>query len=216
MPTFTVDVRAANVLLMLRNGEKSAKFAVANALRQTGLAIQQDVRARVRQRFIVRKSDFIMRQAAILKFPSVPQQRMEVSVRVGDKKNLLLPEFEKGAERVGQRALHAIGVTGVAVPFIGGARPSKGEVIPEPSWVSRLRLVKGRRSRSGAILTRMGNIAMAIGGRVRLLYHIAHGSVRIPPRLGFYDIALRQTARFPGRLLGEIANSFQYKLTGIK
>jgi len=218
MLTLTVDVRAAAVLAILRNGAKRQRYAIANALRDTGLAIQEKQRARVRGQMTVRKESFIMREVAIIKFPSVPENRLEVRVRVGEKPRLFLSAFEEGAERRGQRALKPAGLSGVAVPVVGGARPSQAQVIPEAAWVSRLRLKVGpkgiAKGEAGAYAIPKVGVFQRVGTASRLLYVLARSVVRIPKLLGFYDTAHREAASFPRRLLKEVLATFRHNVFG--
>lgn len=204
----------ADFLLKIRNGETRRKFTIADALNKTALAIQERVRARVLEKFTVRKRDFILRQAAIIKFAKAQENRMEASVRVGDKPNLLLGEFEEGGVRVGQKALAALGHPGVAVPITGGARSSREEVIPEPLWVQKLKLRprgSGFAGERGAYFLPRVGVFLREGGETRPQYVIAKGVVKIPKQLGFYDIANAEAEKFPVHLDKAIAETVRFQ-----
>ena len=98
---------------------KNLAYATVNAVNKTALQVQQQAQQNVKSRFTLRKPDFILRQAAIIKpFASVGQNRAYAEIQVGQKERLLLSDFEKG----GQRAPF-IGKN-VAVPITGSpARP---------------------------------------------------------------------------------------------
>lgn len=141
-----VQVDTAQLLLRLEKGEKRLAYAVVNAINKTALRIQEAERERVRRQFVVRKQDFIMREAAIVKpFASVKQARPFAEISVGDKKRLLLRAFEKGAER----KPFTPGAKSVAVPLLGRpARPSIASPVPPAFRFSGMKLkafYKGKR-----------------------------------------------------------------------
>jgi hypothetical protein len=139
-------VDTAQLLLRLKHGEKRLAYAVVNAINKTALRIQEAERERVSRAFIVRKRDFIMREAAIVKpFASVKQTRQYAEIAVGDKQRLLLAKFEKGAER----KPFTPGAKSVAVPLLGRpARPSIANPVPPAFRFSGMKLrafYKGKR-----------------------------------------------------------------------
>ena len=141
MAIFEVDVRAAGLLSGLRNAEKRMAFAVVNALNRTAREIQAAERKKIEATLTVRKKEFILRQAAVIKpFASVKKGIMSATISVGAKPRLLLAAFEEGENREGQKALRSLGESGVAVPVIGGARRTKRSIVPEELWISKLKL----------------------------------------------------------------------------
>ena len=148
----TVDVKEASALLVLRNGGKRVAFAVVNALNSSIKAAQKGEQANVDRKFTVRKSEFVRRQAAVIKlegkgsgFASVGVGRYEARMQVGEKKRLLLSAFEKGGSR--RSAMTATGFVpkgkSEAVPVTGGpARPSKQASVPDAFTFTGLRFSK--------------------------------------------------------------------------
>lgn len=142
-----LQVDNSQLLLRLRNGQKRLAYAVVNAINATAKDIQQAEQGRVEDEFTVRQHEFIRRQAAIIKpFASVGQGRLYAEIAVGQKKRLLLSEFEQGGQRTAFKGKSP------AVPLIGGARPSKGEPVDPQFYFSRMALRRsgkgGRRRRS--------------------------------------------------------------------
>jgi hypothetical protein len=133
MATFEVSIDAARTLALLDHGAKRMAFAVVNALNQTAKEIQAGEREHVAESFQVRKPDFVLRQAAVIKaaaggsgFASVGAGRFEARISVGEKPRLFLSGFEAGDERVPFKGKN------VAVPVTGGpARPSFGSSVQE-------------------------------------------------------------------------------------
>jgi hypothetical protein len=124
-----LQIDTAPLLLRLKNGEKRLAYAVVNAINSTAKRVQEAERERVLRAFVVRKRDFILREAAIIKpFASVKQGRPYAEISVGDKQRLLLRKFEQGAAR----EPFTPGAKSVAVPLLGRpARPrSRGQCHP--------------------------------------------------------------------------------------
>lgn len=202
MIEISVDVRAAEVLLGLRNGSKRMVYAVANAGRTAALAVQKDVRSAVASEFTLRsKGAFILRQAAIIRFPRPAEGLVEASVRVGQKPGLLLSNYEAGFLRESRRGRK------VAVPE--AARPGKAEDVTPSLFIKSLALrkVRGRgRRRKGTTgpapikglqrtyVTPAGIFQRTGRGVSRLLYAFAK-PFRVSPRLRFIETAKRAVAR---------------------
>lgn len=134
-----LQVDTTQLLLRLHNGEKRLAYAVVNAINQTARRIQEAERDRVRREFVVRRVDFMMREAAVIKpFASVKDARPFAEVAVGDKQRLLLSKFEKGAERTPMTP----GAKSVAVPLLGRpARPSIAGPVPPAFTFAGMHLV---------------------------------------------------------------------------
>lgn len=136
-----VDVDAAKLLLRLEGGEKRFAFAVVNAINATAKAVQADVREHVKKQFTLRRSEFVLREAAVISpFASVSQGRPYAEVGVGSpgrpKPRFLLSQFEEGGPRAPIK-----GKQSIAVPVIGGpARPSFAQSVPDAFRFTRLGL----------------------------------------------------------------------------
>ena len=208
---FTVDnhdvLRALNVLK-----DTQVKYSIVNALNDTAKVFQEEERKRVKAKMTLRsKGPFILRQAAIITFASVKDERYEVRVRVGDKKGLLLADMEQGGQR-----LPRSGKSAIAVPVVGGARPSKRADVPAQLMIRNLPNPKGKR-RKGAV----GNVetyrVKGVGifqrrgrGVSKLLYAFSH-SVKVPKLLGFMDTANRVVGfTFQAFYTREIARSIAH------
>jgi len=97
-----VQIDVAPLLLRLRNGEKRLAYGVVNALNATARRIQDAERERVQSTFVLRKRDFILREIAKIRrtsFANVRQGRAWVEIEVGQKRRLLLSQFEAGGTR---------------------------------------------------------------------------------------------------------------------
>jgi hypothetical protein len=220
-----IDVRAAEVLLKLRNGEKRMVYAVANGVRDTALDVQKAIRESLPSRFTLRnQKEFLLRQAAVITLPRPGQGIVEARVRVGEKKGLFLASYERGFLRqpaVGRR---------VAVPEIGGARPSQTAPIPPELYVRQLDLRprgtpaskgRGRRRKirrgAGPIEGRQGTflipgvgIFQRLGGIKRILYVFAR-PFQQAPRLGFIATAQKTVReRFRLNLAKAIADTLEF------
>jgi len=118
------------------NVAKSIAYGTANAINATAKTVQAAEQENVKKKFHVRKPDFILRQAAIIKpFASVNQGRPYAEISVGQKDRLLLSMFERGGER---RAF--IGAN-QAVPITGSpARPSADASVPQNMQIKSLNM----------------------------------------------------------------------------
>lgn len=231
-----VSVDAAEPLRLLRNAEKRIDYAIVNALRGAALAVQKAERAHVAAAFTVRKPAFILRQVAVINpWPSVAGKRFYVRISVGQKERLMLSEYERGASRSGQKALHEAGQPGVGVPVLGSAaRPAQGAIIPMALWISHLGLERA----GGGLIGEVGSKGMrqhraraaVVRGRQRtylipnvgifqrtgpgttvMLYGFKP-EVALPPRLEFHPIAVRVAlSTFPMLLRGEVADAFLFQ-----
>lgn len=237
MAVFEVEVRAAGVLEGLRKGATKARYAIVNALNGTIKAVQRAEREDVAAHFTVRKRDFLLRQAAVVKgaaggsgFANVAGGRFETRVAVGQKPRLLLGQFELGGPRQPVKGRRA------AVPLIGGpARPTFRAEVPGSLAYRALRLRKVRAGRGatrgrprakprirGAQRTFVleatarqpeGGVFQRTGpgrGDVRLVYAFVSGQ-QLPRKLKFLSTAHRVAAReMPLRLRAEVRASFRH------
>jgi len=219
-----VDIEAAKPLLLLRNGGKRMLYGVVNAINDTAKDIQRAEQARAQSVFTLRSQTraFLLRQVAIIKpLASVPAGRFEARVSVGERPRLLLPRFEAGGERRGFKGGR------VAIPVVGGARPTQAATVPESLWVQRLQLrrhtARGRRRvRPGTKQdVRVGlegtfqiaaGIFQRVGQAVRALY-LFRPTVRLPAVLGFIATARATADRtFAAHLRKEIKDAFDFAL----
>jgi len=231
-----MEVRSAGVLQGLRKGETKARFAIANALNGTIRSVQRAEKAEVLAHFTVRKSEFLLRQAAVIKgagggsgFASAAGGRFEARAAVGQRPRLLLAQFERGGARRPVKGRRA------AVPLIGGpARPSFRSEVPASLTYRALRIrratsvrlkgdrVRGKARLRGAQRTFVlehtarqpeGGVYQRTGsGRaaVRLVYPFVAGE-QLPRRLHFIRTAHRvAVAEMPARLRAEVRASFRH------
>lgn len=95
--------------------QKNLAFSVADALNDTAKEAQRRIRAGLRERFHIRKPDFMDRSIKIFAFANVRANRPFAEIGVDNKQKLLLSLFEQGGQRspfVGKN---------VAVPITGQA-----------------------------------------------------------------------------------------------
>lgn len=221
------DVDASGLIRKLALTEKNVAFATVNAINDTLKQVQDLARQNLRDRFTLRKPDFMLRQAAIIRpFANIRQARPFGEVAVGQKARLLLSTFEEGGEKrpfKGKR---------VAVPITGSpARPTFGAPVPQEYRVSALRLRKQKakpRGRAGVeTVTSMEGVWRGqqrtymipdIGifqrfgpgkADTRLLYYF-DSDVPLPRKLGFLAMAKSQgqalfRANLESRLVKEVA-----------
>lgn len=208
----TVDVRATVVLGMLKNVEKRTAYAIVNALNDTAKAVQVAERANVARSFHVRKTAFIMRQAAIIKpFASVTRAPFSVTIAVGQTGRLLLSQFEEGGT---QRPTP--GHSKVPIPILGGARPSELESVPQQYYLSRFQFGQGKR-RSGTLKGRANTyLVPGVGvfqrrGTQSILLYSFKPTVHIGRRLHFRSVAdTLARVEFPKQLSGQIRQTLLY------
>lgn len=170
-----LEVDAALMLRRLKNGEKRMAYAVVNAINKTALKIQEAEREGVREHFTVRDEAFIMRQAAIIKpFASVGKAIPYAEIAVGQKKRLLLAQFEEGGDRAPFKG------KSVAVPIIGNAaRPSFATPVPKALQFTQLKLRITARPPEGATTGRRRRSGKRADGRARVRYGLL-GTYQVP------------------------------------
>lgn len=232
MVAVTCDVRPTAVLSGLRKAQTRMRFAAVNALNATGKAVQAAEKVRLRRVMQLRKPGFMEQQVAVIRkaeggsgFASVRDERFEVRLQVGQKPRLLLAGFEQGAARPPFKG------KSVAIPLVGGARPSKAASVPESLWVQRLALrrrssgSKKRPGHSGSapivgllgtyIVPKVGILQHIAGqARGRLLY-LFKRSMRLRPILGWMRTAIETAQRdFPAFLQREIADAIRHSMGG--
>lgn len=132
-----VQIESKDLVLKLDKGHKRLAYAVAQGINDTAKLIQQVEREAVEDEFTVRKPEFILRQAAIIDPFASPRKGLAYAeIRVGQKKRLLLPQFEEGGPRAPQK-----GSKSVAMPVVGSAaRPSWQQSVPTALRFTRLGL----------------------------------------------------------------------------
>jgi len=164
-----IDVRALQQRFDLTT--KQAAYIGVNAINKTAKRIQAAEREHVSSTFTLRKREFVLRQAAVIKpFASVRQGRTFAEISVGQKPRLFLSTFEKGGPRPPAKG------KGAAAPVIGSpARPSFPQPVPPAMRFAALRLSK---TRTKAGVTRSGRRRRsrpALGVRFGLL-----GTYQVP------------------------------------
>jgi len=200
-----IDLRidSAVLVLRLRNGQRRLAYAVVNAINNTAKRIQDAERRRVEEEFIVRKKEFIRREAAIIKpFANVRQARAYAEIGVGQKPRLLLSAFERGAERkpftpTAER---------VAEPVVGGpARPRFAAPVTPELRVGKLRFDRTKIGRRRAGVTRTKTYLVAKVGifqrigpaATRAVYLFTRGK-KLAPRLRFVETAEKEVDKWFG------------------
>lgn len=174
----TVDdtvVRAA-----LGEAQRQAPFALALALSNVTKDAQAAIRQGYRQRFQLRRPDFIEREGAkITQFATKakPEAILEVTAKAG-----FLTKFEDGGEKRPK--------DGKAIAIPVAVRRSKSDIVPLSQRPPALYASKGAQagrifSKGGKLLQRVGRGAKAV---TRVLY-IWKASVRVDARLRFVATA---------------------------
>lgn len=205
-----VDVRAAEVLNVLRNGEKRMTWAIANAINATLKDAQAGIRATAEKRMHIR-SAFVRRQLAVLKFATGRVPNPSGRVYVGQKDRLLLGEFERGGTRrpfVGSN---------VAIPLVGGpARPTKSSPVRKSMGFPALAFHRKGKSIQGqkrtyivpdvGVFQRTGP-----GKRDSRMVYLFRPTVRLDARLQFEATARRVVGHvFPHNLRFEVEKTFAH------
>lgn len=192
-PGYTLQIKADKALKMLGLlSNKQISYAAAAALNDTAKAIQKEVRFSVARKLVLRsKKEFVLRQSAIIKFAKGTMPLPEASVRVGNKKGLLLPLLETGGERRPKNKL-------IAAPIIEGARPSLKADIPTEYLVKNLRLKRKKKKTDAAnpfYMTPDGIWERGRDRRDNKLLYAFRKIIRVPQRLGFMQMAKRVAGR---------------------
>ena len=196
-----LQIDSTKLILRLRNGQRRLAYATVNAINNTAKRIQAAERRRVEKEFTVRKKNFILRQAAVIKpFANVKQGRPYAEIAVGQKPRLLLSAFERGAERKPSTQ----GAKRVAEPVIGGpARPRFNQPVTPEFRLRRLRFDRTKTGRRRAGVTRtktylvpqIGIFQRTGPASSRLVYFFSRGK-RIKPRLHFVETAKKEADRW--------------------
>lgn len=208
-----LQIDSTQLILRLRNGQRRLAYAAVNAINNTAKRVQAAERRHVEEKFTVRKKDFILRQAAIIKpFASVKQGLAFAEIAVGRKPRLLLSAFERGAER---KPLTS-GAKLVAEPVIGGPARAEFEAqVPPELRMTRLRFdrTKTGRRRAGVTKTQTYLIpAVGIFQRfsakfTRAVYLFTSGK-KIKPRLQFEETAEKEADKwFHEEMEREVVNA---------
>lgn len=193
----TAKFEARGLILSMEKGQKKLAYATANAINETAKAAQTAVRAEVQQQYTVRRPQFLLRQAAIIRpFANARQGRPFAEISVGEKPRLLLSTLELGGERKPAKGNR------VAVPVTGGpARPTFGAQVPLPLTFKGMKLRKVRqpkkaqksatfKGQSGTFVLPStqalpeGGVFQRQGQDVRLVYAFKQ-PMRLKPSLGF-------------------------------
>lgn len=160
--SFTVDSRELVKLAWMKNAGKRMNYALAYAINDTLREVQKEERARVADKFTLRKPEFVLREAAILRFAKPADPNMQGKVFVGQKQRFILGAFERGGSR--RAALMESGITPrgrrAAVPMKGNpARQTFASEVPSSLRFASLRLKpvapNRRKRRKGDVRTRV-------------------------------------------------------------
>ena len=196
-----LQIDSTQLTLRLRNGQRRLAYATVNAVNNTAKRIQAAERQRVEKEFTVRKKNFVLRQAAVIKpFANVKQGRPYAEIAVGQKPRLLLSAFERGAERKPSTPA----ARRVAEPVIGGpARPRFNQPVTPQLRLRRLRFDRTKTGRRRAGVTRtktylvpqVGIFQRTGPASSRLVYFFSRGK-RLKPRLHFVETAKKEADRW--------------------
>lgn len=196
-----LQIDSAQLVLRLQNGQRRLAYAVVNAINNTAKRIQETERRRVEEEFTVRKTDFIRREAAVIKpFASVKQARAFAEIAVGQKPRLLLSAFERGADR----KPFTPSARSVAEPVVGGpARPRFASSVAPELRVGKLRFDRTKSGRRRAGVTRTKTylvpkvgIFQRIGpAATRAVYLFTRGK-KLAPRLHFIETAEQEADKW--------------------
>lgn len=227
---YNVNVDAAKALLQLDKGSKRMVYGVVGAINATATAVQAGLRQRITQVTTVRKPLFIMRQVKLFKASfSTTTGRGNWQARVGiglgkelQGSPLLLPKLETGGQRAGVKG------PGVAIPVVGGARPTQAQSVPENLYVQRLQLRRTQRGRpkknpkpvkAGTIvrqgllgtyqISKVGIFQRVTGALKGVALYIFKPIVRLPATLQAYRTAKQIIDRdFPRNMKAQINDAF--------
>jgi hypothetical protein len=203
--TLRIDARfdASGLISRMRNAHKRLAYAAVNAINNTLKRAQTEVRGRVEAEFELRKTEFVLREAAkISPFASVKQARAYGEISVGQKPRLLLSLFERGARREPVTP----GAQFVAEPVIGGpARPDFKQSVPPTFRMSRLRFdrtqsgkIRAAQQRTSTYLVPEVGIFQRLAGQVSRAVYIFTKGKRLEPRFPFTAIVRRVADRWLG------------------
>lgn len=213
-----------NLLRRFENAEKRIVYAVVNALNDTAKICQRAVQLHVLDTYTIRLSQFVTRQAAIIKpFASVGKGRLFVEISVGKKPRLLLGAFEEGGLRTPFK-----GKGSVAVPV--EARPTKTASVPESLYISELgfkrpkattkQARRGRRTGAvgkvweglrGSYLIPGVGVFQRVGASVSRVLYVFARPFRLRADLHFVEIVTETAVRvFPVELSRQIAATLAF------
>jgi len=196
-----LQIDSTKLILRLRNGQRRLAYATVNAINNTAKRIQAAERRHIEKEFTIRKKNFVLRQAAVIKpFANVKQGRPYAEIAVGQKPRLLLSAFERGAERKPSTPA----ARRVAEPVIGGpARPRFNQPVTPEFRLRRLRFDRTKTGRRRAGVTRTKTYLVPQVGIFqrtglapsRLVYFFSRGK-RLKPRLHFVETAKKEADKW--------------------
>lgn len=135
----------------MKNAGKRMNYALAYAINDTLREVQSVVRSHVSANFTLRKPEFVLREASILKFARPADPNMQGKAFVGQKRRMILYAFEKGGSRAAAMAQTRAPMKGkrAAVPIKGGpARPTFRSEVPPDMRFMQLKLKQKKNTRS--------------------------------------------------------------------
>ena len=235
MSDVTVKMEGAEaVLALLAKLPANAKFGAALGMNRTMDEAQTAIKAGLSSRFTLRRKSFV--ESTVYRKPGVDwatKDKLEARVQVNPDRDQLA-KFEEGGTK-SPRSGKALGV-----PVIGGARPTKGALVPDKfklkaiffgqqGLLAQARTIAGTKKQSSRnTLLRAsvkkyaslnGKVFEIIGTkrapRLKLLW-VFKPSVRIAPRLGFVKtgrevIERRAEANVSGAIEVEITRGLTTK-----
>ena len=213
MTDFTMKLEGADeVNALLAKLPANARYGAALGMNRTMDEAQAEIRRGLSGKFTLRRKSFV--ENTIYRKPGedwATKDKLEARVQVNADRDQLA-KFEEGGDKR-PRSGKALGV-----PVIGGARPTKGAVVPEKfklktlffsqqGLLSQARSIAGAKKRSGrnALLKASAKKYVSMNGKVfeiigtkraprlKLLW-VFRPSVRIAPKLRFAETGKRVIA----------------------
>jgi hypothetical protein len=213
MVTMEAELKDNFVLEALLLSERQKAYAISNSINATMKLIQERQRLKIQEDVTVRKSKFILRQIAIIKpFARPTVGRMWAMIRIGQKKRLRLSQFEEGGSQ------HPELGANIAIPIVGGARPSQRESVPPGMYLSRLNLhrqgsqLRGTSPMGPVFVIKNRGVFIREGGAIKTLYRFV-ASEDIQRRLHFYSVAIHTTNEvLPAMLHEQVVASMNHTM----
>lgn len=226
---FTMKLEGADVVnSLLASLPANARYGAAVGMNRTLDEAQAAIQGGLPGKFTLRRQTFV--RNTIYRKPRedwATKDRLEARVRVNEDRNVL-EKFEEGGDKR-PRSGKALGI-----PVLGGARPTKGAVVPEKfklkalffsqqGLLSQARSIAGTKKRTGrkALLRASGKKYVSMNGKVfeivgtkatprlKLLW-VFKPSVRIAPKLRFVETGKRVIDR---RGLSNILGAIEVEVT---
>lgn len=211
MSDFTMKLEGAEEInALLAKLPENARYGAALGMNRTMDEAQAEIRRGLSGKFTLRRKTFV--ENTIYRKPGedwATKDKLEARVQVNADRNQLA-KFEEGGDKGPTRGRKALGI-----PVVGGARPTKGAIVPEKfklktlffsqqGLLSQARSIAGTKKRSGrnALLKASAKKYVSMNGKVfeiigtkrtprlKLLW-VFKPSVRIAPKLRFAETGRR-------------------------